>query len=424
MGEIYFGKYVNLVDFNLTKEQSVQRPIQEDDVKNSIIYTKVTEFYDGNNNILSGIYKSSALSSDRFAIYRQSPYDTTMKYLGTIDGVTDGVKDYGVVSGGQYKYIVQTNPEENNVTIETNYLNVHWGKWSIVSLTYDLENDIYIPDKTIFLFNNNIDVGSISDNLSTIKYDTLSKFGKVMQTEQQYDSGSFSCLFGDFYSMYDITDTKFVIRINSNQSVIVNESVLFLENFINNLLSSNNIQLNLFSSQATTIVSPIYGSTITIEIDSNNSIKLLWRDDLNHVVCYGFVANNNIHAATYNLVSNMSLSYQRKIYCDFYFSRDTDLQSYIYFEQADEYYQYISQWNLLQRRFLYNDNQEKMILWQRFIADRKAKLLKSPKGDMWIVAISNQTTRSTNYNSVTYPTTINFDWQEIIDKDKISILSW
>ena len=43
---------------------------------------------------------------------------------------------------------------------------------------------------------------------------------------------------------------------------------------------------------------------------------------------------------------------------------------------------------------------------------------------MWVVSISDQTSRDVNYNSSSYPTTINFNWQEIMDKDKITIMKW
>ena len=212
MGKIMFKNGIKLLNFNLNNKTTIEPPLTADDIKDSIIYSVSNKFYNSDKNTLSAIYKLSSFDSNEFAIYRQSPNDSYKTYLGTVNNVSDGIIDYGVASNKQYQYIIQPNPKDGgNVSIQTDYLNVHWNKWSIVSLNYDIENDIYYPDDTIFTFRNNLGVGSISDNINFIKYNTLDKFGRVMQTSQQYDSGSLTCLFGDFKSVYDIRDSHSLI---------------------------------------------------------------------------------------------------------------------------------------------------------------------------------------------------------------------
>jgi hypothetical protein len=45
---------------------------------------------------------------------------------------------------------------------------------------------------------NNLEPGSISDNLSIIKYNTLGKYGVMIQNQQKFDTGSMSCIIEDF----------------------------------------------------------------------------------------------------------------------------------------------------------------------------------------------------------------------------------
>ena len=447
MGKIFFGQYVNLMSFNLSKDTigTIKPPTTESNTKNSVLYSQVSnQHYNNENNTLSAIYKAGNLASDQYAIYRLSPNDLQMTYLGTLNNISNGVTDYGVASNKQYKYIIQTNPESNsNITIQTNYLNIHWNKWSIVSLSYDLQNDVYVPDNTVFLFDNNINVGSVSDNLNIVKYNTLGRFGKVMQNKQQYDSGSFSCLFGGFQTVYNITDTKNLIIDKTAQNDIFNSVVVEIKNFVDRaknavdpskeiLLESTGLGLKESqnrvlraetSSSIYSLYTQFYGNNLTINIYTNGNIELLWTDNVNHTVYRG-VAHNNTYESSYNLVSNMPEDYQRKVYCDVSFVDDSYRDSYLFFDKYKEYYYYAGQWYAVKKHFAYYDNDEKMLLWKKFVADQRVKLLKSPKGDMWVVAISDQTSKDVNYNTTSYPTTISFNWQEVIDKDKISIVGW
>ena len=59
------------------------------------------------------------------------------------------------------------------------------------------ELDMYIPSDTLFLLKNNLNIGTINDNLNIIKYNTLGMFGRVIHIQQKYDTGNISCLIGD-----------------------------------------------------------------------------------------------------------------------------------------------------------------------------------------------------------------------------------
>lgn len=422
MGKIMFKNGIKLLNFNLNGETTIEPPLTDNDIKNSVIYSVSNKFYDSNKNTLSAIYKLSSFASNEFAIYRKSPNDSYKTYLGTVNDVSDGITDYGVASNKQYQYIIQPNPKDgDNISIQTNYLNVHWNKWSIVSLNYDIKNDIYYPDNTVFTFRNNLSVGSISDNMNFIKYNTLDKFGRVMQTSQQYDSGSLTCLFGDFKSVYDIRGSHSLILDETIQTEIRRIVSNTIRDRIKTLLDKPNASVQ----------DNVLGYNIVINIYENGKIELIWLDKINNISYCGYTQDskdkNTEQIATEIaniLVNNMSDSFIRRLYCEIiYFSSDYE-DYYIYFSKYDDYYEKNILWEQVRKQYAYYDDDEKMVLWKQFLQDQKVKLLKSPKGDMWIVSVSDQTSRDVQYNSVSYPTTISFNWQEIMDKDKISIMSW
>jgi hypothetical protein len=73
------------------------------------------------------------------------------------------------------------------ISLETPYfVNPNWSYWSICDIeksiehTEDSNTDIYIPSDTVFLIKGNVNIGSINDNLKTIKYDTLGQYGRII----------------------------------------------------------------------------------------------------------------------------------------------------------------------------------------------------------------------------------------------------
>lgn len=422
MGKIIFKNGIKLLNFNLNGGTTIEPPLTDNDIKGSIIYSVSNKFYDSDKNTLSAIYRLSSFSSNEFAIYRKSPNDSYKTYLGTVNGVSDGITDYGVASNKQYQYIIQPNPKDGgNVSIQTNYLNVHWNKWSIVSLNYDIKNDIYYPDNTVFTFRNNLSVGSISDNMNFVKYNTLDKYGRVMQTPQQYDSGSLTCLFGDFKSVYDIRGSHSLILDETTQAKMESDTSIIIRNRIITLLDKSNVSVQ----------DNMFGYNIVINIYENGKIELIWLDKINNISYCGYTQDSKdktteqIATEIVNiLVNNMSDSFIRRLYCEIAYSSSNYENYYIYFSKYDDYYEKNILWEQVRKQYAYYDDDEKMVLWKQFLQDQKVKLLKSPKGDMWVVSISEQTSRDIQYNSVSYPTTISFNWQEIMDKDKISIISW
>lgn len=176
-------------------------------------------FKNSTGNVLSGFKKTSESTNtynltytngtiDTLTIYKKDKDKDIEEYYCDISDIkpviNDGVPtytivDYNVPSNKSIKYILKPNKGSNpNGVIATRYLTPHWTKWNIISLDYDIEQNIYHPTGLNFYFNSNVSAGSITHNKSTIKYDTLSQYGTVGHSDMFYESGSLTCLFSSF----------------------------------------------------------------------------------------------------------------------------------------------------------------------------------------------------------------------------------
>lgn len=66
---------------------------------------------------------------------------------------------------------------------------------------------------------------------------------------------------------------------------------------------------------------------------------------------------------------------------------------------------------------------DKLVAWKKFCADGELKLLKDVKGNAWIVQISEPPTSNIDTKAFNSPTTITFNWKEVLNIDDISIIS-
>ena len=72
----------------------------------------------------------------------------------------------------------------------------------------------------------------------------------------------------------------------------------------------------------------------------------------------------------------------------------------------------------------YSEPIQKYNSWKKFISDKRAKLIKDPKGNVLLIAISDPPIHTVDFKSSKHPTTIKFNWQEIKDINEVSILKW
>ena len=72
----------------------------------------------------------------------------------------------------------------------------------------------------------------------------------------------------------------------------------------------------------------------------------------------------------------------------------------------------------------YSEPIQKYNSWKKFISDKRAKLIKDPKGNVLLIAVSESPIYTVDFKSSKHPTTIKFNWQEIKDINEVSILKW
>ena len=468
MAKILFKQNIDLCGFNIgTKDISYPPNINidndiEESTQNSLVFSFVgNDMYQ--NDILYAKYKSQALSRDKFILYRQSLTDKVKKYIATIDNVTNGFYDYNVSNNEKYKYTVETNPmdktddnaSEMSVTLETiSFIKPHWNYWSICDIEKNLEAsqesgaDIYVPSDQVFIIKNNITAGSISNNLNIIKYNTLGQYGNVMQTPQKFDSGNVSCLINDFMAIQDVRNT---------QHIVVKDDILTPTERDNFLMSVE----PKFQSDDCCFIFPQIDNTY-YSYQPNNAVKIykklninlnlidninFWNDSYYEYYEYDEKSQqyNKLQAYIPISISPPVSDEQKKQWNDTYlqyYIRDVhgvyhqnidstyngNIQYYIYQipEFKNDYYYYlaVNPWRPIPSRYSITNDIQKIRAWRECLSNGKLKLLKAPNGQKWVVKINGQNTLDVMWNSVQYPTTISFDWQEILDINKISIIKW
>ena len=117
------------------------------------------------------------------------------------------IYDYNISSGDSYDYMAKILYVNNSNSDDIQYalcsiddVSSHWEEWSIIDCEYDFNNNIYtvVPDATTYIFDKNINVGSVSNNMNVIKYETLGQFNQIIYNNQLFEAGEFSSLIGDF----------------------------------------------------------------------------------------------------------------------------------------------------------------------------------------------------------------------------------
>ena len=479
MAKILFNKNVELFGFNLgaynsmDESQNITYPTNqivdssiEDATRNSVVYSFVNKDMYVNNHLYAK-YKSKALSRDKYIIYKQIMGEDIKRYIATIGGVTDGFFDYNIENNVGYKYIVETNPANQNqsttstlfknqssdsvlpVSLETEYyVKPHWNYWSICDIdknfdtSLESDTDIYIPSDQIFHLKGNVQIGDINDNLNIIKYNTLGQYGKIIQNQQKFDSGNIGCLIGDF---------KMVQFIENVKKIVVNEDVKTVESrdaFFQNLSTSTNDVYQLcyrfpYLDNHYYTYQPQKANNIYLKFDGN--VELM--EDSTDPIFWAehFSDFYEKDGQTYKPLTDAYVKVEiqpdnwEEVYYEYYVYsdgkyvhnlNDTWQETESYYEYTipqfskDYYYLAVNTWHPVDNKYVYANNIDTLKAWRQCLSNGKLKLLKAPNGQMWVVRISDATNLNTNWESSNYPTSINFNWQEVLDINKISIIKW
>lgn len=88
-------------------------------------------------------------------------------------------------------------------------------------------------------------------------------------------------------------------------------------------------------------------------------------------------------------------------------------------EEIEDKYRYTERINISSR---YGREVEKYQAWKQFCNDGELKLLKDVKGNAWIVQIVDNPSNNIANHISSMPTTISFNWKEVLDTENISII--
>ena len=469
MAKVLFNQNIDLCGFNIgnvdtsDSNDGITYPSNQNDndiiemsTKNSLLFSFVNnDMY--RDHYLYAKYKSKALSGDRFILYRQSVRDRAKKYMATISGVTNGFFDYNVGNNEQYKYIVETNPadiqnsdaQEMSVTLETSsFINPHWNYWSICDIEKNLSVsresgvDIYVPSDTMFIMKNNIQAGSINDNLNIVQYNTLGKYGHVIQNSQKYDSSNISCLIDDFMVVQNMKNINHVIIKDDILSAKERDEFLLSiddsEKYYDFCFIFPKIDNTYYSYQPNN--SKLIYKKLSVTPTDNQ-----WFDSYFNYYEYNQTTHQYVPLqASYTQVPQGKpddWDNENQGYLQYYIKDDNgryiqnnskdyqeSVQYYKYeipkFEENYYYQLTVNSWLPSASQYVICNNIEKVNAWRECLSNGKLKLLKAPNGQKWVVKINEQNTLEVVWDSFQRPTTISLNWQEVIDINKISIIKW
>lgn len=207
------------------------------------------------------ISKDTSLIVYKMVIYKQQIDQPCLEYLTQMDDSdlciikdnlvqynrSSSIIDYSVLSNHAYKYVAyveaQKNNDENDIYrywLSCNeYTRPIWKTWSICDLdVYAVGSNIWqnvfnrnyelIPSTKIFTIKNNVEIGDISDNLNVITYQTLGKFGRIIQNKQKFDSGQIKCMVSDMCEYQLLDSCKNITKVD-----LLGEKINNLEEYIN-----------------------------------------------------------------------------------------------------------------------------------------------------------------------------------------------
>lgn len=113
-----------------------------------------------------------------------------------------GFYDYGIRNNSEYRYYIFKEDVVNNTSSFANGSDLAqtcWNNYVLHDLIdMQLENNIpvyTVDESNIWHFNIQMQSGGITQNINKTAYQTLGKYVKTNKGLNNYDSGSFSCLF-------------------------------------------------------------------------------------------------------------------------------------------------------------------------------------------------------------------------------------
>lgn len=330
--------------------------------------------YPGNGRIS---YINPNLANLNVSLYKQTGFNQKIwKYIGSFgqSKPISGFIDSNVANRTPVRYMICSADGDVFTSFVTDYVQFNWDTWSIQDIVYDVENQVYKTQGNIYLFRSNLEAGEINGNSSTVKYDSLGRYGRVFKGDLRYESSQLSCLFGDFDVCQDIRYSGYSIKTNVSNFDDVNLSIMYTQ------------------EQSTEVpkVSPYPVFPKTEPGQTQSFIN--WNPP---------VFKPDVYNGYYLYIKGVD---------GFYYDK--------YYKSNGAF------WEEVNSSYTYFEDRDKLDAWKDFVYNNNLKLLKDCQGNKWIVSITDSISRSVENNSSQYPTRISFTWQEVMDASTTPIINF
>lgn len=133
-------------------------------------------------------------------IYRKQPNDSILTFLYRVPVTQYSLLDFNILNNSEYQYVIFAETE-NYISApmeQKGYTKAVWGDWSICGLIETESKEIYnIDENNIWLFNSNLESGTIEQNLDKYTMENFTKFPKISSGKKNYLTGSIKALLGN-----------------------------------------------------------------------------------------------------------------------------------------------------------------------------------------------------------------------------------
>ena len=225
---------------NITAEQEDSAFAWVSSVSNASLptikaYPNVSFLADFDNGLDAGNYSIGGIPITGWDVYRKRTQDAFAKHLCSLELSQMSFLDYGCGSQmGTYTYAVY--PRSNTGTyitsaILSNEITPVFWNWSIIEAVYEEDKDDYIVVNE-FVFRDNVESGSISNNNKPNVADNFTRFPTVQMSTANYQSGTLKGLIGQAgYTSYVVQRGDTLLELSERfkipQQKILTDNGLF-----------------------------------------------------------------------------------------------------------------------------------------------------------------------------------------------------
>lgn len=125
-------------------------------------------------------------------IYKRKRNDLTLTYVTTVPVNTLSIVDFNVLNDEEYEYLVFAETDTKILTsFKSSHIKTCWDAWSLIDLGEESEqkNLYYVDTNNIWLFNTNLQSGSLTQNIDKNIVDNFTQFPKIITGKKNYTTG-------------------------------------------------------------------------------------------------------------------------------------------------------------------------------------------------------------------------------------------